>query len=83
MSLPLVRPQPAIYACEPTVGNEKFLGGKQAGCISSLNISSGTAEFHSSERKTGKWIVAQTAEQSEKLHQLHHAGLTNGCEDLY
>jgi len=34
-------------------------------------------------RKTGKWIVAQTAEQSEKLHQLHHAGLTNGCEDLY
>jgi L-2-hydroxyglutarate oxidase LhgO len=34
-------------------------------------------------RKIGKWIIAQTAEQSEKLHQLHQTGLKNGCTDLY
>lgn len=34
-------------------------------------------------RKTGKWIVAQTPEQSEKLVQLLQAGQANGCDDLY
>jgi L-2-hydroxyglutarate oxidase LhgO len=34
-------------------------------------------------RKTGKWIVAQTPEQSEKLISLQLAGQANGCDDLY
>jgi len=34
-------------------------------------------------RKTGKWIVAQTPEQSEKLFQLQQTGRANGCNDLY
>jgi L-2-hydroxyglutarate oxidase LhgO len=34
-------------------------------------------------RKSGKWMVAQTPEQSEKLFQLMQAGRANGCDDLY
>lgn len=34
-------------------------------------------------RKTGKWIVAQTPEQFEKLVRLQQAGQVNGCDDLY
>lgn len=34
-------------------------------------------------RKSGKWIVAQTPEQSEKLFQLQQTGQANGCSDLY
>lgn len=34
-------------------------------------------------RKIGKWIVAQTLEQSEKLFSLQQAGRANGCDDLY
>lgn len=34
-------------------------------------------------RKSGKWIVSQTLEQSEKLFQLQQVGRANGCDDLY
>lgn len=34
-------------------------------------------------RKIGKWIVAQTPEQAEKLEQLKNVGVDNGVNDLY
>lgn len=34
-------------------------------------------------KKIGKWIVAQTHNQAEKLHKLHKTGESNGCDDLY
>jgi len=34
-------------------------------------------------RKIGKWIVAQTPEQAEKLEQLKSVGIENGVNDLY
>jgi L-2-hydroxyglutarate oxidase LhgO len=33
-------------------------------------------------KRIGKWIVAQTDTQAEKLHQLQKAGKSNGVEDL-
>jgi len=35
------------------------------------------------QRKTGKWIVAQIPEQSERLVQLQQAGQANGCDDFH
>lgn len=34
-------------------------------------------------RKIGKWIVAQTPEQSQRLQQIYQSGMDNGCQDLH
>lgn len=34
-------------------------------------------------KKIGKWIVAQTHSQAEKLHKLQKTGESNGCDDLH